>query len=82
MTGDITQVDLRASGLSGLIDIQSILKSVPGRISFLCFNEKNVWWREPVSATIRAYEVHDAAQAGPGGETGGQTDHGAASAEG
>jgi len=81
VSGDFTQVDLRASGLSGLIEIQSILKSVPG-ISFVCLNEKAVGRREPVSGIIRAYEVHDAAQAGPGGETGDQTDRGAASAAG
>jgi hypothetical protein len=81
VSGDFTQVDLRASGLSGLIEIRSILKSVPG-ISFVCVNEKAVGRREPVSGIIRAYEVHDAAQAGPGGETGDQTDRGAASAAG
>jgi len=57
VTGDITQVDLPSSKPSGLIEIQSVLKGVPG-IGFVYFNEKDVVRHQLVSAIIRAYEAH------------------------
>ena len=55
ITGDITQVDLPSSRASGLIEIQSVLKSVPG-IRFVYFTEKDVVRHELVSDIVRAYD--------------------------
>jgi phosphate starvation-inducible PhoH-like protein len=55
ITGDITQVDLPSTRASGLIEIQAILKAIPG-ISFVYFTEKDVVRHELVSEIIRAYE--------------------------
>jgi phosphate starvation-inducible PhoH-like protein len=67
VTGDITQVDLPASRPSGLIEIQTVLKGVPG-ISFVYFNEKDVVRHRLVSAIVRAYEAHTAGRAAAEGE--------------
>ena len=61
VTGDITQVDLPSSRPSGLIEVQSVLKGVPG-IAFVYFNEKDVVRHRLVSAIVRAYEDHAAAR--------------------
>jgi phosphate starvation-inducible PhoH-like protein len=68
ITGDITQVDLPASRHSGLIEIQSILKGVPG-ITFVYFDDHDVVRHRLVSAIIRAYGAHEARRdaARPGG---------------
>ena len=58
ITGDITQVDLPASRGSGLIEVQRILKGVPG-IRFVYFDEHDVVRHRLVSAIIRAYDAHD-----------------------
>jgi phosphate starvation-inducible PhoH-like protein len=55
ITGDITQVDLPSTRASGLIEIQSVLKSVPG-IRFVYFTEKDVVRHELVSEIVRAYD--------------------------
>ena len=55
ITGDITQVDLPSSRASGLIEIQSVLKSVTG-IRFVYFTEKDVVRHELVSEIVRAYD--------------------------
>ncbi|HWC03185.1 MAG TPA: PhoH family protein [Methylomirabilota bacterium] len=55
ITGDITQVDLPSSRASGLIEIQSVLKNVPG-IRFIYFTEKDVVRHELVSEIVRAYD--------------------------
>jgi len=59
ITGDVTQVDLPASRGSGLIEVQRILRGVPG-ISFVYFDEQDVVRHRLVSAIIRAYDVHEA----------------------
>ena len=59
ITGDITQVDLPASRGSGLIEVQSILKDVPG-IRFVYLDDHDVVRHQLVSAIIRAYDAHDA----------------------
>jgi phosphate starvation-inducible PhoH-like protein len=59
ITGDITQVDLPASRGSGLIEVQSILKGVPG-ICFVYLDDQDVVRHQLVSAIIRAYEAHTA----------------------
>ena len=60
ITGDITQVDLPASRGSGLIEVKTILKDVPG-IRFVYFDDGDVVRHQLVSAIIRAYDAHDAA---------------------
>ncbi|HLE44948.1 MAG TPA: PhoH family protein, partial [Methylomirabilota bacterium] len=55
ITGDITQVDLPSTRVSGLIEIQSVLKDIPG-IVFVYFTEKDVVRHELVSEIVRAYD--------------------------
>jgi phosphate starvation-inducible PhoH-like protein len=55
ITGDITQVDLPSTRVSGLIEIQAVLKDVPG-IAFVYFTEKDVVRHELVSEIVKAYE--------------------------
>ncbi|MGH7266740.1 MAG: PhoH family protein, partial [Candidatus Rokuibacteriota bacterium] len=55
ITGDITQVDLPSTRASGLIEIRSVLKDVPG-IEFVYFTEKDVVRHELVSEIIKAYD--------------------------
>jgi phosphate starvation-inducible PhoH-like protein len=55
ITGDVTQVDLPSNRPSGLIEIQSVLRSVEG-IAFVYFTERDVVRHELVSAIIRAYD--------------------------
>jgi phosphate starvation-inducible PhoH-like protein len=55
ITGDITQVDLPTTRVSGLIEIQAILKEIAG-IAFVYFTEKDVVRHELVSEIIRAYD--------------------------
>lgn len=55
ITGDITQVDLPENKLSGLIEIQDILKGIEG-IAFVYFSEKDVVRHPLVQDIIKAYE--------------------------
>ncbi|MDP3723368.1 MAG: PhoH family protein [Candidatus Omnitrophota bacterium] len=55
VTGDVTQVDLPAEKLSGLIQVQSVLTDIPG-IAFAFFNGQDVVRHELVQAIIHAYE--------------------------
>ena len=59
ITGDVTQVDLPASRGSGLIEVQSVLRGVPG-IRFVYFDDGDVVRHQLVSAIVRAYDAHDA----------------------
>jgi phosphate starvation-inducible protein PhoH and related proteins len=58
ITGDVTQVDLPASRGSGLIDVRSVLRGVPG-ISFVYFDDGDVVRHPLVSAIVRAYDARD-----------------------
>jgi phosphate starvation-inducible PhoH-like protein len=58
ITGDITQVDLPAQSLSGLIEIQSIVHDVPG-ITFVYFDERDVVRHPLVQEIIKAYERYE-----------------------
>jgi phosphate starvation-inducible PhoH-like protein len=58
ITGDITQVDLPENKVSGLIEIQSILKGIEG-IEFVYFSDKDVVRHPLVQEIIRAYERAD-----------------------
>jgi phosphate starvation-inducible PhoH-like protein len=57
ITGDITQVDLPTGKVSGLIEVQSILKEVEG-IRFVYLTEEDVIRHELVQRVIRAYESY------------------------
>ena len=58
ITGDVTQVDLPAERLSGLIQVQKLLANVPG-IQFTVFGAQDVVRHELVQAIIRAYEQNN-----------------------
>jgi phosphate starvation-inducible PhoH-like protein len=55
---------LPASRHSGLIEVQAILKGVPG-ITFTYFDEQDVVRHRLVSAIIRAYGAHEARTPAP-----------------
>jgi phosphate starvation-inducible PhoH-like protein len=55
ITGDITQIDLENGKKSGLVQVQDILKGIPG-ISFVYFTDKDVVRHHLVQLIIRAYE--------------------------
>ncbi len=63
VTGDITQVDLPADRVSGLIEVEHILREIPG-IQFVYFDERDVVRHRLVQDIIRAYDRHHAQQAG------------------
>jgi phosphate starvation-inducible PhoH-like protein len=55
ITGDITQVDLPENKISGLIEIQGVLKGIEG-IEFVYFSEKDVVRHPLVQDIIKAYD--------------------------
>ncbi len=55
VTGDITQIDLSPGKTSGLVRVQSILKSIPG-VGFSYFNRKDVVRHKIVQEIVQAYE--------------------------
>jgi len=55
ITGDITQVDLPESKVSGLIEVQHVLKGVDG-IEFVYFSDRDVVRHPLVQDVIKAYE--------------------------
>jgi phosphate starvation-inducible PhoH-like protein len=66
ITGDITQVDLPAGRVSGLIEVRAVLKDVPG-IQFIYFSEEDVVRHELVQRIVRAYEAYQGPPADSGG---------------
>lgn len=58
ITGDITQVDLPAERVSGLIEIQKILEEVSG-IRFSYFTEKDVIRHRLVQEIVKAYDRYE-----------------------
>jgi phosphate starvation-inducible protein PhoH and related proteins len=54
ITGDITQVDLPGHKMSGLIEVQGILKDIPG-LEIIYFDEHDVVRHELVQKIIAAY---------------------------
>jgi len=58
VTGDITQVDLPTERTSGLIEIQEILKNIPG-IQFVYFTERDVVRHRLVQEIIKAYDRYE-----------------------
>jgi phosphate starvation-inducible protein PhoH and related proteins len=57
VTGDITQIDLPAGRLSGLIDALNVVGQVEG-IAFVRFDERDVVRHKLVQAIVKAYEAH------------------------
>lgn len=55
ITGDITQVDLPPGKVSGLIEVERILKNIKG-LCFIYFSEKDVVRHKLVQKIIKAYE--------------------------
>lgn len=55
ITGDKTQIDLPSVKISGLIEIERILKEVEG-IKFIYFSEKDVVRHKLVQEIVKAYE--------------------------
>jgi phosphate starvation-inducible PhoH-like protein len=64
ITGDITQVDLPAGRVSGLIEVRSVLKDVSG-LRFIYFSEEDVVRHELVQQIVRAYEAYQGPPADP-----------------
>ncbi len=58
VTGDITQIDLPQKSLSGLVEIQKVLKSVQG-ISFVYLEKTDVVRHKLVKDIIDAYEKYN-----------------------
>jgi phosphate starvation-inducible PhoH-like protein len=67
VTGDITQVDLPAGKASGLIESQSVLRSIDG-IKFIHFDERDVVRHRLVQQIVRAYERYQQEKDGGSGE--------------
>jgi phosphate starvation-inducible PhoH-like protein len=57
ITGDVTQVDLPPGKVSGLVEVQDVLRGVEG-IRFVYFTERDVVRHELVQQIIRAYETY------------------------
>jgi phosphate starvation-inducible protein PhoH and related proteins len=57
VTGDITQIDLPRSKLSGLLQVREILRGVPG-IVFHTFSAGDVVRHPLVQRIIEAYDRH------------------------
>ena len=55
ITGDVTQVDLPPGKVSGLSEIETLLKNIEG-LRFVYFSEKDVVRHKLVQEIIRAYE--------------------------
>jgi len=66
ITGDVTQIDLGASLASGLVEVQTILKSVDD-LSFVYLNERDVVRHPLVREIIRAFDEHEGKN-GKGGD--------------
>jgi phosphate starvation-inducible PhoH-like protein len=57
VTGDVTQVDLPADRVSGLIEVREILRDISG-IQFVHFDERDVVRHRLVQEIIKAYDRH------------------------
>lgn len=55
VTGDVTQIDLSDPAASGLVDVQTVLRNVPG-IAFVYFDRTDVLRHRLVADIIEAYE--------------------------
>lgn len=59
VTGDITQIDLPFNAVSGLVEIQSVLKKIEG-VAFVYFDKNDVVRHKLVKDIIDAYEDYKA----------------------
>ncbi len=59
ITGDVTQIDLPTKTTSGLVQIQNVLRSVPG-IAFVHFDKNDVVRHRLVKDIIEAYDRYSA----------------------
>ena len=57
VTGDVTQVDLPADRVSGLIEVREILREIDG-IKFIHFDERDVVRHRLVQEIVKAYEKY------------------------
>ena len=60
ITGDVTQIDLPDKTISGLVEIQSILRNIEG-IEFVYLTDRDVVRHRLVRQIIKAYESFDSA---------------------
>jgi phosphate starvation-inducible PhoH-like protein len=58
ITGDITQIDLPAGRLSGLVETEKILNDIEG-IKFIYFSERDVVRHKLVQEIVKAYERYE-----------------------
>jgi phosphate starvation-inducible PhoH-like protein len=58
VTGDVTQIDLPAPRVSGLIEAQDVVGDIRG-IVFSYFDEKDVVRHPLVQRIVRAYDSHE-----------------------
>lgn len=58
ITGDVTQIDLPVNENSGLVEIQHVLKSIPG-IVFIQFGPEDVVRHRLVKVIVEAYERYN-----------------------
>jgi phosphate starvation-inducible protein PhoH and related proteins len=63
ITGDVTQIDLPSRTVSGLVEIQRVLRGVEG-VEFVYFDKGDVVRHRLVKDIIDAYERHEAEQGG------------------
>lgn len=63
ITGDITQIDIPKTNISGLVEVQEILKNLKG-IEFVYFSEKDVVRHPLVQDVIRAYDAYERKKGG------------------
>ncbi len=61
VTGDVTQIDLPAQKVSGLVQARSVVDGIPG-IAFVSFTEKDVVRHPLVQRIVVAYEKHESAR--------------------
>jgi phosphate starvation-inducible PhoH-like protein len=58
VNGDVTQIDLPAGKLSGLLHAEEVLRGGVEGISFVNFDERDVVRHTLVQRIVRAYEKH------------------------
>ena len=61
ITGDVTQIDLPRTSVSGLVQALAVLKGVPG-IGLVEFCKKDIVRHHLVQRIVEAYEKHEAVQ--------------------
>ena len=61
ITGDVTQIDLPRTSVSGLVQALAVLKGVPG-IGLVEFGKKDIVRHHLVQRIVEAYEKHEAVQ--------------------